>query len=76
MDHHSGSVGISLRNGPLDETSKGPSTNGTAHANGTVNGKRKSRDGIRIMKSYKEEASSEDDDKPLVGKLIASESTI
>ena len=70
VDHHSGSVGVSLRNGPLDETTKGPSTNGTAHTNGTSNGKRKSRDGIRVQKSYKEESGSEDDDKPLVSEAI------
>ena len=75
IDHHGGSVGISLRNGPVDETSKGPSTNGAAYANGTTNGKRKSRDGIRVMKSYKDESGSEDDDKPLVGGNIASESS-
>lgn len=67
VDHHSGSVGVSLRNGPIDETSKSPSTNGIAHTNGISNGKRKSRDGIRVQKSYKEESGSEEDDKPLVG---------
>ena len=70
IDHHKGSAGVSLRNGPIDETSKGLSTNGTAHPNGTSNGKRKSRDGIRIQKSYKEESGSEDDDEPLVSKAV------
>lgn len=69
IDRQSGSVGISIRNGPVDETPKGSSTNGTAYANGT-HGKRKSRDGIRVMKSYKEESGSEDDDKPLVGEIV------
>jgi DNA topoisomerase-1 len=35
-------------------------------ANGNINGKRKSRNSLTNGKTYKEETSSEEDDKPLV----------
>ena len=59
------SPGISMRNGPVQSSSIGSPINGLTQKNGTPNGKRKSRDGIRGNKSYKDN-SSDDDDKPLV----------
>jgi DNA topoisomerase-1 len=49
--------GISIRNGPMEVDE--PQTNGNAH------GKRKSRGSLPNGKTYKD-ASSEEDDKPLV----------
>ena len=54
--------GISIRNGPMQEMDideEVPKTNGVA-------GKRKSRSSIGNQKSYKEETSDTDEDKPLV----------
>jgi DNA topoisomerase-1 len=54
--------GISIRMGPVDDDDKmdvdAPETNG----------KRKSRSSVTNGKSYKDASSSEDDDKPLVGR--------
>jgi len=57
--------GISIRMGPVADDDKmdidAPETNG-------ANGKRKSRSSVTNSKSYKDASSSEDDDKPLVGR--------
>ena len=53
--------GISIRNGPVDAMDVDePATNGNA------NSKRKARSSITNGKIYKDQSSSEDDDKPLV----------
>lgn len=58
--------GVSIRMGPVDEMDvDSPATNGA------VNGKRKARSSITNGKSYKEE-SSDDDDKPLVRRVLPS----
>lgn len=62
--HH----GISLRMGPVEDVDVDGAEGQTSHANGAVNGKRKSRGSLTNAKSYKEASSSEEDeDKPLVG---------
>lgn len=53
--------GISIRMGPVDDMDVDePATNGNA------NGKRKARSSITNGKTYKDDSSSDDDDKPLV----------
>lgn len=53
--------GISIRMGPVDDMDVDePAVNGNA------NGKRKARSSITNGKSYKDQSSSEEDDKPLV----------
>jgi len=53
--------GISIRMGPVDDMDVDePATNGNA------NGKRKARGSLTNGKSYKDQSSSEEDDKPLV----------
>jgi DNA topoisomerase-1 len=54
--------GISIRMGPVDDMD-------VDAPNGNANGKRKSRGSIPTGKSYKEQSSSEEDDKPLVGSI-------
>lgn len=53
--------GVSIRMGPVEEMDVDSPV-----ANGNMNGKRKSRTSLTNGKTYKEETSSEDDDKPLV----------
>lgn len=53
--------GVSVRMGPIEEMDVD-----TPPTNGNVNGKRKARSSLTNGRSYKEESSSEDDDKPLV----------
>ncbi|KAH7123875.1 DNA topoisomerase 1 [Dendryphion nanum] len=52
--------GVSIRMGPVDEMDMDK-----PHANGTANGKRKSRSSLTNGKSYKEASSSDEDDKPM-----------
>lgn len=60
--------GVSIRNGPVEEMDVD-----SPQKNGNVNGKRKTRasltNGKTNGKTYKEESSSEEDDKPLVRSL-------
>lgn len=53
--------GYSIRNGPVEEMDVD-----TPAVNGDTNGKRKSRASMTNGKSYKEDSSSDEDDKPLV----------
>lgn len=58
--------GVSVRMGPVEPMDVDPPA-----TNGTANGKRKARNSITNGKSYKE-ASSDEDDKPLVRSLTGS----
>lgn len=66
-------AGISIRHGPVEdmhvdsEPKDVPQINGV---NGVTNGKRKARNSIPNGKSYKEDSTSEDDDKPLVSQWL------
>ncbi|KAI9879702.1 MAG: DNA topoisomerase 1 [Pleopsidium flavum] len=56
--------GISLRNGPLEETDLDEPTKGV-QTNGNNTGKRKARQNLTNGNTYKEASSDEEDDKPL-----------
>lgn len=55
--------GVSIRYGPVDEMDVDEAP---AETNGHVTGKRKSRPSVTNGKSYKEQSSEDEDDKPLV----------
>ncbi|KAF2186974.1 hypothetical protein K469DRAFT_705518 [Zopfia rhizophila CBS 207.26] len=62
--------GLSIRMGPVEDMDVD-----TPLTNGNVNGKRKARSSLSNGKSYKEEGSSEEDDKPLSKRRRTSQQT-
>lgn len=59
--------GVSIRMGPVEDMDVD-----AAPTNGNINGKRKARSSLTNGKSYKEQSSSEEDDKPLVRSITGS----